>query len=367
MTRRDRTAFLDLPYRLYRKEPYWVPPLRSDQRRLVDRRANPFFDYGDVRLFLARRSGRAVGRIAAVTNPRHNASRGARCGFFGLFAAEDDEDVARALVSAACDALRAEGLETVLGPVNLTVHDELGVLLDAYDRWPAIGMPYNPASHPRLLEACGLTKAVDLLAWELPTTVHEKPVVGRLADLAAAREGLRLRPVDLNDFDGEARRMLALYNDVWDRNWGFSPMTEREFFAQARRLRPFLIPELTVFAELHGEPVGFALVLPDLAPAQAAAGGRLHTWGVPIGLLRFLRARRRTDALRIVALGVREEHRNSPIAMLLGAHISRTGARLGYRTAEASWVLETNTIAAGSLQYLGGQVTKTYRLYQRQL
>ncbi|MFF2848796.1 GNAT family N-acetyltransferase [Streptomyces sp. NPDC058001] len=365
-TRADRSAFIGFPHVLHRHEPMWVPPLRGDQRRLMDRGSHPFYEFGEARFFLARRDGRVVGRIAAVHNPNHNRFHDSKDGFFGLFDCVDDPDAAEALFTAAASWLRTRGLETLLGPVSLSTNYECGVLTEGFDLRPAVQMPYNPSYYPQLMSDCGFTTAMELLAWELPATVHENQRLLRL--LRSGRDwGVRIRPLDLRNFAAESDLVKEVYNAAWERNWGFSPMTDREFGALAQQLRPLLRPGLGMVAEVHGEPAGVALALPDFAPALAAANGRLHTWGIPLGLVRLLRARRRLDRVRAMVLGVREEYRGRGIELLLGMEVSRAAQRLGYPVIEASWTLADNYRANRTMKLIGARVTKKYGICQRPL
>ncbi|MET9550063.1 GNAT family N-acetyltransferase [Streptomyces sp. NPDC006627] len=361
----DRRAFLGLPYRLHRHSPLWVPPLRSDQQRLVNHRTNPFFDVGDAQLFLVRRGREVVGRVAAVDNPAYNAHHGTRHGFFGLFECADDPDAAQALLDAAAAWLRERDHDRMIGPVNFTTNDECGVLTDGFEQPPAVLMPYNPRHHPALLTASGLKPAMELLAWEMPLALHHHPRAVRLADhVARVVKNLRLRPIDFRDFAAETARLRTLYSAAWQDNWGFSPPSAAEFDALAKLLRRVARPELLLIAEVDGNPVGFTLVLPDIAPALRAARGRLHTCGLPIGLVRYLHTARHVTRVRVVAVGVRREYRVRGLDTLLNVELSRTAWQLGYRTAELSWTLAHNHAANRTLAAFGAQVSKRYALYE---
>ncbi|MFJ6573281.1 GNAT family N-acetyltransferase [Streptomyces sp. NPDC091292] len=365
-TRADRSAFIGFPHVLHRHEPLWVPPLRSEQRKLMDRGSHPFYEFGRAEFFLVRRGGRVVGRIAAVDNPNHNLFHGTKDGFFGLFDCVDDPGAAEALFTAAASWLRERGLVTLLGPVSPSTNYECGLLTEGFDLRPAVQMPYNPPHYPGLMSGCGFTTATDMLAWELPTTVHEDSKLLRLLRSGSDR-GIRVRPLNLRNFAAESDVVKEIYNSAWERNWGFSPMTDREFHALAQQLRPLLRPGLGVVAEVRGEPAGFALAVPDFAPALAAANGRLHTWGIPLGLLRLLHASRRLDRVRAVVLGVREECRGRGIELFLGMELSRVAQRLGYPVMEASWMLADNHRANRTMKLAGARVIKKYRIYQRPL
>ncbi|MFJ6699473.1 hypothetical protein ACIQM4_25845 [Streptomyces sp. NPDC091272] len=364
-TRSDRAAFLELPYQLHRESAHWVPPLRHEQRALLNPRKNPFFEYGQAGLFLARRHGRPVGRIAAVSNPSHTAHHGGRDGFFGLFESTDDLEVGEALCAAAAGWLRERGLETMLGPVGFTTNDECGVLVEGFAERPAIMLPHNPPYYPALLESLGFEKAKDLLAHEFPTTLHEDRGLQRAARYITRNTALTVRPVDLGRFDEESRLIRELYNSALGDNWGFSPASPREFTALARRLRPLLRADFTLVGEIDGRPAGFAILLPDLAPALAAAGGRLFSYGAPVGLLRLLRAKRHLTRARLPAMGVRREDRGRGLELLMYLALSRAAQAQGLHTAEASWVLEDNAQINSVMKRIGARTVKRYRMYTR--
>ncbi|MFV0133102.1 N-acetyltransferase [Streptomyces sp. HMX87] len=364
-TSSDRAAFVELPYRLHRDLPLWVPPLRSEQHALLDEGANPFFARAEAQLFLARSRGSVVGRIAAHVDPRFEEHHGCSEGFFGFFDTVDDVAVARALVDAAAGWVARQGRPTMIGPVSFTTNDECGVLVEGFDRRPAVMMPYHPAYYAQLLERTGFAKAMDLLAWEFETTLHEDPRLVRAADRLARGRSLSVRPVDLRRFAEETELIRTLYNAALGGNWGFCPFERRDFDVLARRLKPFLRPGLVLIGEVDGRPAGFAVALPDLAPALAAARGRLFTYGLPVGLARFLLAGRRLDRARLIALGVSGEHRGRGLELLLYLALSRAARDQRLTTAEASWVLEDNHQVNAATARVGGRVVKRYRLYRR--
>jgi GNAT superfamily N-acetyltransferase len=364
--RRGLGLFLDLPYRLHAGDPLWVPPLRGQARRLISRRRNPLFSYGEAQLFVARRGPRVLGRIAAIRNPRHNSRHRDTDGFFGQFECADDPAVARTLIEAAGQWLRRRHLSSMTGPVNLTTNDECGVLVAGFGLPPRLMMPYNPPYYGDLLEAAGLRKAKDLFAWQRDL----RPLDGRAAQLAARLErrgNLRVRALDLRDFDAELPRVRHLYNTAFDGLWGFVPMTEDEFAVLGRRIRPFLDARQIFLAEDDGRAVGVGISLPDLNQALPAARGRLTTWGVPLGLLRLHRAARRIDRLRSIVVGVLPEYRGRGVDLLLYTRGLQAAAAGGYRDTEFGWTLEDNDAINASLTSAGATLSKTYRLYRKEL
>jgi GNAT superfamily N-acetyltransferase len=362
-----RREFIRLPYRLYRGDPCWVPPLESERKAFLDPRKNPFFEFGDAELFLAHRGDQAVGRVAAVHNPRHNTHRGGSDGFFGLFECADDPGAAQALFEAVGDWLRGRGLTSSVGPVSFSTNGECGTLVEGFSSSPTVLMPYNPPHHDKLLLSCGFTKAKDLWAWEWTTQAPVDGAVTRLARWAQERGGVRVRPLDLSDFDAEERRLRDIYTHAWERNWGFVPPTEREFRHLTAQLRRIVRPELVLVAEVDGDPAAFCLAVPDANQALKAAGGRLTRYGLPVGLIRATRAARRIDRCRLIALGVKPEYRNRGLDALLYTRLAETGRQLGYKGGELSWVLEDNSAMNQAIARMGAQRSKTYRIYRRPL
>lgn len=357
---RARGQFLDLPYRLYRHDPHWVPPLRIAQKEILNSGKHPFYANAEITCFLAARRGNPVGRIAAILNRRYNEFHNERAGFFGFFECEDDPEAAASLLSAARSWLRARGAEVIRGPVNPSTNYEVGVLVDGYASSPLIMMTYNPPYYAALLEGCGLKKAKDLQAYYCKTDEAISDRMERVAERAARLKGMTIRPVNMKIFWEEVERIWSVYNSAWERNWGFVPMTRDEFFAMAKEMKTILVPELCLIGEVGGQIAGFALALPDINQALKHAGGRLF----PFGLLKILYYQRFINQVRVLALGVLEEYRSTGVAAGFYAALIRSSRRLGYRGGELSWVLEDNVLMKRSLEVLGATRYKTYRIYE---
>jgi GNAT superfamily N-acetyltransferase len=361
-SRRERREFIELPYRLYRRDPHWVPPLRRDVAALLDPDRHPFHRHAEVRLFVARSHGRVVGRIAAVKNDLHLEHHGDGAGFFGMFETERDPDVAGALLIAAADWLTARGLRVMRGPASLSLNEECGLLVHGFDSPPAVMMPYNPPWYAELLEREGFTKAKDLLAYWLGTdSVPNR--LARASEMLAKRHRIAIRPLRMKDFWNEVARVHKLYNAAWERNWGFVPMTEDEFHHLARQMKAVVDPNLVAFAEVDDELAGFAMALPDLNRALRYMDGRL----LPFGWAKALWHSRRIDTLRVLTLGVLDRYRRTGAAEMLYLYLLRTGPRRGITKGEFSWILEDNWAMRTALEKLGASVYKTYRLYDRPL
>jgi len=358
----ELTEFVKLPWSIYGNDPHWVPPLQIAVKELLDRKKHPFYVNADAELFLARRDGRAVGRIAAIIDRNHNKFHEENAGFFGFFESVDDAEVAKALLNTARRWVAERGAEFLRGPVNPSTNYECGTLIEGFDSSPVVMMTYNPRYYPQLIEQAGFEKVKDLYAFVNTADGVDLEKIGRVADRAMKRHGVTVRPVNMKDFDGEVSRIWDVYNAAWSRNWGFVPMTKEEFFLMGKEMKQVLNPEKVLIGEATGgRMMGFALALPDVNVALKPANGRLF----PTGLLKILYYQRKIRAVRVVALGVVEEFRASGVAAGFYAALVRNARRLGYdKECEMSWILEDNVLMTRSLQLMGATRTKAYRLYQ---
>ncbi len=351
--------FIELPYRLYSEDPYWVPPLRIAVKELLDRRKHPFYANAEAEFFLARRNGEVVGRIAAIHDRAHNRFHEENAGFFGFYESINDVSVARALLTRAREWVTPRGAKFLRGPVNPSMNYECGMLVDGFDSDPMVMMTYNPRFYPELMEKTGLRKSMDLLAYKsnshaIPTDKMEK-IAKKLAD------GFRVRPINMKDFDGEVMRVWDVYGKAWMRNWGFVPMSREEFVAMGKEMKQILKADLVLIGEVGDRVVGFALALPDINQALKPARGKL----LPTGLLKILYYQRLIKSVRVLALGVVEEFRTTGMAAAFYATLISNARRLGYGDCEMSWILENNVLMNRSLvKVMGAKRYKTYRIYE---
>ncbi|MCS7081802.1 MAG: hypothetical protein N2561_01455 [Bacteroidetes bacterium] len=362
--RRDWLRFIAFPYRLYRREPNWVPPLWIEQRRLLDPARNPFFEHSQIALFLAERDGHVIGRIAAIRNGNHLAVHQDGTGFFGFFEVIPDYEVAAALLERAAQWLRDRELLLMRGPVNPSLNDTAGVLLEGFEHPPALLMPYNPPYYAEFLERFGLRKVMGMYAYYVDVQTVQTDKLERGVELVHRRlPDLRVRKVNLKDFEREARTVRDIYNEAWRENWGFVPMTEREFAHLAQGLRAVVDPHIVFIAELQGQPVGFSVSLPNLNEAlRHVRNGRLFPCGL-VTLLWHTRVRK-IRGIRTIIMGVLPAYRGRGIDAVMHYHTIREGMRRGYRYAELSWVLETNEMMHRAARMVGAVPYKRYALYE---
>ncbi|HVH61775.1 MAG TPA: hypothetical protein VM709_15635 [Candidatus Sulfotelmatobacter sp.] len=353
--------FIEFPYSLYRGDPFWVPPLRIAVKELLNRAKHPFYANAEAEFFLARCDGHMVGRVAAILDRNHNRFHGENTGFFGFYESTNAPEVAAALLGAARKWVFGRGAVLLRGPVNPSTNYECGMLVDGFNSNPMVMMTYNPCYYPALMENVGLRKAKDLNAYVHTAAAVELEKIGRVADRKLAKSGVTVRPINMKDFGGEVRRIWDVYNSAWKHNWGFVPMTREEFFLMGKEMKQILKPELVLVGEAGGKPIGFALALPDVNFALRRAGGRLF----PTGLLKILYYQRLIKSLRVLALGVVEEHRTSGVAASFYTTLVRNARKLGYSgDCEMSWILEDNLLMTRSLEVMGARHYKTYRIYE---
>ncbi|MFL5274547.1 MAG: N-acetyltransferase [Anaeromyxobacteraceae bacterium] len=360
----EKDEFIRFQWKVYEGDLHWVSPLLMERREFLDPAKNPFYDHADVALFVARRGREVVGRIAAVEDRNFNAFHGSKTAYFGLYESVNDPGVAAALFKAAKDWARWRGLDTLLGPLNLSTNYEVGLLVEGFDSDPYVMMPYNPRYYGELFEACGIKKTKDLFAWERSARTAPPERFMRIADKIAAHEEITIRSANFKDFASEAERIKEIYNAAWEKNWGFVPMTSAEFDKMAKDLKQMAVEDLIVIAEHRGEPVAFSITVPDFNQALKKVNGRLTRFGLPVGLAKLLWHARKIDRVRLIALGVKTGWRRRGLDAVLIVEAIRRANALGYTGGEVSWTLEDNDLINRAIEASGCTKTKVYRVYE---
>ena len=367
--KQDLMEFIKFPWRVYRDDPYWVPPLISERKDFLDPQKNPFFEHSEVELFLAQRNGETIGTVAAIINDNHNAFHEEKAGFFGLFEVIEDYAVADGLLTTARDWVKAKGMDVIRGPMNMSINDECGLLVDGFDSSPVVMMTYNPRYYVNLIERFGFVKAKDLYAYIVSTDIFNSKIENipskflRVAEIAQKRAGVRVRKINMKDFDAEVEKAKVVYNSAWEKNWGAVPMTDAEFDHLAHGLKQFLDPDLLLLAEVDDRPVGIFVGLPDVNQPLLHVNGRLF----PFGWIKYLWYRRKIDILRGLIMGVIAEYRERGVDALMYVEAAKEAFRKGYKRCEMSWILEDNVMMNRIIQRIGGEVYKTYRIYEMDL
>ncbi len=357
----DQRQFLELPWRLYRGDPNWIPPLRTSAKELFGFAPHPFYARNSIQTFLALRDGAACGRIAAILNRGHNERYEERRGFFGFFESIDDQDVADGLFDAVRQWFFDQGIFQLRGPTNPSLNHELGLLIEGFDSPPTFMMTYNPPFYERLLENYGFRKSQDMYAFwghrSLLPAISEK--LQPMVDGILSHYDVTLRPLDQSRFLEEVEMFLSIYNRALVNTWGFVPMSADEVRHTAKGLQHLIVPELAVAAELDGQVVGASFGLPDFNPRIRAIDGRLF----PFGFIRLLRNKQAIKRIRVISTNVLPEYQRMGIGLLLMHALVPQAIAWDIQEAEFSWVLESNKLSYGALKKGGAKVTKTYRIY----
>jgi GNAT superfamily N-acetyltransferase len=358
---REKRLFLDFPWRIYRDDPHWVPPLRMSQEALVGYKSHPFYDDNRAQTFLAWCDGEVVGRIAAILNQRHIDRHGERRGFFGFFESTDDLRVSAALFDAVRDWFAGQDIHALRGPVNPSISHETGLLIDGFDSSPTFLMTYNPRYYARLIEGYGFRKCQDLFAYV--GKVDQLPAIQRryleMVESMIATYGVRLRTLDTRNFRRDVEAFLDVFNRSLSNTWGFVPMTKAEIRRLSGELRLLMVPELAVAAEIDGQMIGAVFCMPDYNPRIRQINGRLF----PFGFLRLLSNKRAIKRLRVLSTNVLPEYQQQGLGLVLLHGLVPKVIEAGVEEVEFSWVLESNRLSRGSLEKGGARRTKTFRLY----
>ncbi len=359
--RSDLRTFIRFPWQIYRKHyptPHWVPPLLVSEKALLSRDRSPFFEHGDAAYFLAEHNGKLVGRIAGIVNDLHTEIHEEPVGFFGFFECINDQEVAAALVDAAAAWVRERGLKVMRGPMNFSTNETCGLLTEGFDEPPTVMMTFNPPYYVELLTGAGMEPAKELLSYFVGAADTPERI-GAVAKKARRSSNVEFRTMNIKRYKEEVALIKVVYNDAWERNWGFLPMTEAEMDQMANDLKPILDPDMVILAFVDGEVAGFSLSVPDINEILIHMNGRL----LPFGIFKLLSRRRKATHVRVIALGVRRRYRRLGLGSVFYAESLRTALEKGYRSGEASWVLEDNAEMRTPLELMGGKINKRYMIY----
>ena len=365
----DRRAFVDLAWGVYKDDPAWVPPLKSEVYGLLNPKKNPWFGHARAQLWLATRGGRVVGRISAQVDELVQEHMAPGTGQWGMFEAFD-ATAAAALIATAEQWLRGQGMTRALGPVSLSIWDEPGLEISGFDQPPTVMMGHHRPEYRGWIETAGYAKARDLLTYELAITDWGEGLVERIVAAGDRNSRIRIRTVDKSRFDSEAAIILNLLNDAWSANWGYIPLTEEEIAYAGKKLRPIIFEDLVRIAEVDGEPVAFMITLPDINELIADLDGQLFPFGWAKLLWRLRNPR--TKRVRVPLMGVASKLHNtrmaSQLAFMLIEYTRRVAvAKYGVGHGEFGWILEDNKGMMSIAELPGTRLNHTYRIFEKAL
>ncbi|MEO6360017.1 MAG: N-acetyltransferase [Sphingomicrobium sp.] len=366
VSRSDRTAFVDLAWAVYRDDPAWVPPLKAEVHELIGAK-NPWFGHARAQLWLAERDGKVVGRISAQIDELVLDHMGAGTGQWGMFEALDAE-AAAALIVTAEEWLRAEGMTRALGPISLSIWDEPGLEIEGHAQAPTVMMGHHRPHYREWIEAAGHSKAKDLLTYEVQIRELDDPLINRVVAAGERNLRLRIRKVDLSQFQRDAAIILNLLNDAWSDNWGFVPLTAAEIAYAGKKFKPIIYEDLVLIAELDDEPVAFMMTLPDINEFIADLDGRLFPFGWAKLLWRLRKPQ--VKRVRVPLMGVAKRLHGSRLATQIAfmlientrrAAVGNYGAGIG----EFGWILEDNKGMLSIAQLPGATINHRYRIFEK--
>lgn len=363
-TEKDRKEFIEFPYRHYSHNKYWVAPLLMEQKKLINEKKNPFYNNAEIALFLAKLNGETAGRIAAIIDYRYNEFHQAKTGFFGFFESIDNHNTANLLFKVAEDWLREKGMEDVLGPSNPSMMDEIGILVDGFEKYPSILMPYHKPYYDKLAKKAGYEKEMDLLTYLVTQNSVDRERAERAVKIVKKRlPDLEIRKINMRKIKDEVHIIRDIFNEAWKNNWGFIPLSKEEFDALASDLKTIVDDDFAHIAEINGQPVGFSIALPDYNQIFRGMNGRLF----PFGIFKLLWNKRKIDKVRTALMGVLPEYQGKGIDVLMHREAIQNGLEKGVDSSEVGWILENNIQMVRVAERIGGKLDKRYRMYSKKL
>lgn len=361
---KDLKAFIDFPHDLYKADPHYVPALFLSEKFLLTK--HPFHQHSEMILFLAYRNSKVVGRIAAILNNNYNKFHNTSVGFFGFFDCINEIDVAKKLLETAEKWLIGKKANSIIGPVSPSTNEMSGYLVSGREEPPAVMMPYNQLYYDDFFVQLGFKKNTDLLAYVIDLSDFDDKSV-KILDRLSQRlknSGISIRTVNLRNFTNEISECMTVYNEAWNENLGFVPMTNAEFTQLAKDAKMILDPDFCIIAEQNGKVVGFTLCIPDINQVQIKMKrGRL----LPFGIFKLLWGKKKIKKMRVIALGVKEEYRKLGIEAVLYGSLLKNAVEKNIVEAEASWILEGNEMMNRALENMKGKMYKRYRIVEKDL
>jgi hypothetical protein len=368
-SKKDRKAFVDFAWEVYKTDPAWVPPLKDEVHGLITPGKNPWFEHARAAFWLATRGGKVVGRISAQVDELGQEHMGRGTGQWGMFEALDGQ-AAAALISRAEEWLRAQGMTRALGPISLSIWDEPGLEIEGFAEPPTVMMGHHKPDYHAWIQAAGYGKAKDLLTYEVDIAHWEDAKINRLIAAGERNPRIRIRMVDKRKFAEEARLILNLLNDAWSNNWGYVPLTEAEIAYAGKKLKPIIYNELVRVAEYDGEPVAFMITLPDINELIGDLNGELFPfgWAKLLWRLRNPRVKRARVPLMGVARKLHHTLLASQLAFMLIEFTRRDCVgKFGIGIGEFGWILEDNKGMLSIAELPGARVNHRYRIFEKAL
>jgi len=363
--KKDLLKFIKFQWEVYKNDKYWIPQLVSDTMLLFNEQKNLFWKHAEKKLFyIEGENGKILGRVAGVIDHNFIKFHNEKTGFFAFFECVNDNNVSSLLLSTVEMWLKERGIKKIIGPTAPSTNDEMGLLYDGYDSEPFLMMPHNPKYYHDLILNYGFKKAKDLYAYLWTNSENLLPIerLSKVVNLVKTKyPELTLREVNLNNFKEELKIAVEIYNEAWEKNWGFVPWTEEEFVSQAVRLKPLVDPKFVVFTFFGNEPAGMIIAVPNYNEVLKKINGKLG----PIEIIKFLYYKNKIKSIRVMIMGVKKKFRGKGIESLMFLDVIKKGLSYGYEKGEFSWILEDNIKMIRLAEMLGTKIHKKYRVYEK--
>ncbi len=358
--KKQLNQFIKFPWKIYKDDPHWVPPLLMDIKKRF-KSSFSFFNFGQQECYLAYKDGELVGRIAAIKNDLYNETHKDKTGFFGYFECINDQAVANKLFDTAKAWLQDKGLNIMHGPASPSSNHDYGLLVEGFDDSPRMMMTYNPKYYIDLITNYGFEKTMGLLAYKMTKEdVLGNPKLQRVADIAQKRAKMTIRPVNMKKIKEEVQHIKNLWNEAWEDNYGFVPMTDAEIDELAEDIKPIAEPSLILFGEIDGEVVGMGIALLDYNYVFKQMNGRL----LPFNFLKIFTQKKKIEWLRVIVLGISPKYQGKGLDAVFYNTLIQNGFKLGLKYGEASWILEDNVMMNRGMKVVNGEVYKRYNVYE---
>jgi GNAT superfamily N-acetyltransferase len=357
--------FIMLPWtlKIYRNDPAWVPPLISEQKKMLDKKRGYFFEIGEAEFFIAFRDGKPAGRISAHINHDYERRYNKETGFFGFFESINDTKTAEALFNAAEKWLKDRGKTRMEGPQSFSIYDAVGFEVQGEDVMPVIGLFHLAPYYRELAEKCGFKKCIDWYCYLVKKIDDYKPYLKSIRENILKNQDVEYIYLDKKYLRTRVEDIHRIFNTAWSSNWGHLDLTRKQINMIVDELKMIAVPELSIFAEKDGQTVGFIISIPDLNPAMRILNGRLYPWR----LIPFFLKMRKIRKLRTIIMGVLPEYRGQKIDDVFYLLTIENGIRLGYTESDCSLIVENNYHMINSLKSLKARIYKTYRIFERDI
>jgi len=366
-TASDLKQFIKLPWKIYKDDKNWVPPLISDVKASLDPARNQSLKKIIHALFIARQNGIPVGRIYAGIDTNLNRKKKMNSAFFSMFECINDYETAEALLQTAADWAKQNGADFISGPCAVTGTDgdeNKGLLVDCFDRPPVLMNSYNPQYYVEFIERFGFVKDYDVFAYYMDHEMMFRKDPSKVIEYAQQRYGFRVDTMDLDNLEEEIKALKHVMDKAMPAEWpDLVPPSLDEVRDMANRLKPLAIPELIPIARCGGEAIGFAIALPDYNEVLRHLNGRI----TPLGAVKYLWYKRKIKFARVFVMFVVPEFRSKGVSFAIYHTIFKNAIERGIIAGEASTIGETNLRMRADIEGTGAQHYKTYRIYRKEL